>query len=69
MLINALCDYYEILRQKGAILPDGYSRVDISYLICLTDAGGIADKRNRWQYSPAASILTYWHPTSDALHE
>lgn len=43
MLINALCDYYEILRQKGAILPDGYSRVDISYLICLTDAGGIAD--------------------------
>lgn len=43
MLISALCDYYKILQQKGRILPDGYSRVGISYLICLTPEGRIAD--------------------------
>ncbi|MGN1251039.1 MAG: type I-C CRISPR-associated protein Cas8c/Csd1 [Candidatus Spyradocola sp.] len=43
MLISALCDYYDILRQKGLVLPEGYSRVGVSYLISLTPEGRIAD--------------------------
>ena len=41
MLISALCDYYEILQQKGLVLPEGYSRVGVSYLISLTPEGRI----------------------------
>lgn len=41
MLINALCDYYDILAQKGIVLPDGYSNVKIHYLVSLTDEGEI----------------------------
>lgn len=41
MLIKALCDYYDILAKKGSVLPAGYSKVNIHYLISLTADGKI----------------------------
>lgn len=41
MLIQALCDYYDILAKDEKILPDGYSKVNIHYLVCLTAEGEI----------------------------
>lgn len=41
MLIQALCDYYDILAKDGKILSDGYSKVNIHYLVCLTAEGKI----------------------------
>ncbi|MCI8529964.1 MAG: type I-C CRISPR-associated protein Cas8c/Csd1 [Lachnospiraceae bacterium] len=41
MLIKALSDYYELLASEGQILPEGYSKVDIHYLVCLNDEGKI----------------------------
>lgn len=43
MLIHALCDYYDILARTGEVLPDGYSCVDISYVVSLTAEGKIDD--------------------------
>lgn len=39
MLINALCDYYNLLQKSGSVLPKGYSHVNIHYLISLTKDG------------------------------
>ena len=41
MLIQALCDYYDILSAEGKVLPEGYSKVKIHYLISLTEEGTI----------------------------
>lgn len=41
MLIKALNDYYDILAAEGKILPDGYSNVNVHYLICLNTEGKI----------------------------
>ena len=41
MLIKALCDHYDILSDAGNVLPDGYSKVKIHYLISLTENGEI----------------------------
>lgn len=41
MLISALCDYYDVLAQKGLVLPDGYSGVGIHALISLTEDGEV----------------------------
>ena len=41
MLIKALSEYYDILAAEGKILPDGYSKVNIHYLICLSAEGKI----------------------------
>lgn len=41
MLIKALCDYYDILKKDGKVLPDGYSNVNVHYLISLTPDGKI----------------------------
>lgn len=41
MLIQALCDYYDILAKDGRVLPDGYSAVNIHYKISLTPDGKI----------------------------
>lgn len=46
MLIKALSDYYDILAKEGKILPDGYSKVNIHYLICLTEEGRIEEILN-----------------------
>ena len=43
MLIKALSDYYDILAAEGRILPEGYSKVSIHYLICLTNEGKIEE--------------------------
>lgn len=43
MLIKALSDYYDILAEEGKILPEGYSKVSIHYLICLTHEGKIEE--------------------------
>lgn len=41
MLIKALCDYYDVLAAEGKVLPDGYSKQNVHYLICLTLDGKI----------------------------
>ena len=41
MLIKALCDYYDILEEKGQVTPEGYSKVKTDYMICLTTEGDI----------------------------
>ena len=41
MLIKALCDYYDVLAEKGLVVPDGYSEVPIKYKIVLTPEGQI----------------------------
>ena len=43
MLITALCDYYDALAKKGAVMPSGVSQVDVSYLIALESSGNIAE--------------------------
>ena len=43
MLIKALCEYYDMLAEKGAVLPEGYSEIEINYLISLTKDGVIDD--------------------------
>ena len=41
MLIQALNDYYDILSGQGKLLPDGFSNVDIHYLVYLNPDGTI----------------------------
>ncbi len=41
MLINALCDYYDDLERDGKLIPKGYSKQDVHYLICLKPDGVI----------------------------
>lgn len=41
MLIQALNEYYGILAKSGNVLPDGYSKVMIKYIVCLTSEGKI----------------------------
>lgn len=43
MLIKALCDYYDLLKRSGKVLPDGYSKVGISYVVALNADGSIDD--------------------------
>lgn len=43
MLLNTLCDYYDILLKNGEITPDGYSKVTIDYIVYLTSHGEIDD--------------------------
>lgn len=50
MLIHALRDYYEILAKAEKVLPEGYSHVNIHYLVSLSEDGRvdrITDWRNR----------------------
>lgn len=48
MLIQALCDYYDILKEEGKVVEDGYSQQGIHYLIALSDDGKI-DSITNWQ--------------------
>lgn len=41
MLIQALCEYYDILAEAGKVTPAGYSKVKIHYLVHLTPEGEI----------------------------
>lgn len=42
MLIQALCEYHDILAQSGKLVPDGYSPVPIHYCVSLRMDGSIA---------------------------
>ena len=48
MLIKALSDYYDLLAAEGKIIPDGYSNVNIHYLVVLNEEGKI-EKIINWQ--------------------
>lgn len=41
MLIRALCEYHDILEKAGELLPEGYSKVKIHYLVALDEQGDI----------------------------
>lgn len=42
MLIQALCQYYDVLKEKGKpVAPLGYSKEDVKYLICLKPDGSL----------------------------
>ena len=41
MLIKALCDYYDILSSQNKVLPAGFSKVGVDYIIALTPEGKI----------------------------
>ena len=41
MLIKGLCDYYDILKERGDVVPEGYSLVPVRYKISLTEEGNI----------------------------
>lgn len=43
MLISALNEYYEYLAKAGKVLPEGYSAVNIKYLIGLSEDGDILE--------------------------
>lgn len=43
MLIRALCEYYDILAKEGKVVPQGYSKQDISYLVALNSDGAIEE--------------------------
>ena len=37
MLIQALCNYYDILSAEGKVLPEGYYKLNIHYIIYFTE--------------------------------
>ena len=39
MLINALCEYYDELAKEGKVVPEGYSKQPIDYIITITPEG------------------------------
>lgn len=41
MLIQALCEYFDMLAAAGKVTPEGYSKVKIHYLVHLTQDGKI----------------------------
>ncbi len=47
MLIKALSDYYDILEASGKVLPAGYSKVKIHYIVSLTEDGEMDDVLDR----------------------
>lgn len=60
MLINALCNYYDILADAGKVLPPGYSNVKVHYAISLTEDGRIDDiiQHQRTEQVPAGKGKT-----------
>lgn len=58
MLIKSLCDYYDMLAQKGKTAPDGYEYVGITHTIYLKEDGtisSIADCQEPKEYSDKKS--------------
>ena len=41
MLIKALNEYYDFLAKNNKVLPKGFSKADINYLICLSPNGNV----------------------------
>lgn len=71
MLIKALNDYYDILATAGKILPAGYSKVNIHYLIGLTPEGKIGeiiDCQEKLQKKSAnGKIKEMWVPSTEKM--
>ena len=55
MLISALCDYYNDLARDGKVVPEGYSKQAVHYLIALNPDGTI-DNLINWQLSEKAEM-------------
>lgn len=73
MLINALCNYYDILSHAGKVLQDGYSKVNVHYLICLKETGEI-DTIIQYQNKEEVKmkngkIKEIWHPKEVIMPE
>lgn len=66
MLIHALCDYYDILAKSGKVLPDGYSKVKVHYLIALTEEGKIDDIIN-YQDKEIIKGKVKWIPKEEMM--
>lgn len=73
MLIKALCDYYDILEEKGQVTPEGYSKVKIDYMICLTTEGDIDEivdvREKREVKGKNNKIKTEYYPRQVLLPE
>ena len=41
MLIRALCDYYDVLAANGKLIEEGFSEVDVKYVVILSPDGTI----------------------------
>lgn len=46
MLIRALCDYYDVLEERGKLVEEGFSEVAVQYAICLSPEGKITGINN-----------------------
>lgn len=55
MLIKALCDYYDLLAKSGNVLEPGYSKVGVSYLVCLSPEGKI-DEIIDWRKTDVTEV-------------
>ena len=71
MLIKALSDYYDILTAEGRILPDGYSKVNVHYLICLTEEGKIEEiidcQEKKQNKTDKGKIKEKWIPRTEEM--
>ncbi|MGI6681155.1 MAG: type I-C CRISPR-associated protein Cas8c/Csd1 [Bdellovibrionota bacterium] len=43
MLISALCDYYDELKEQGKLISKGYKKINVAYLVCLNNDGSIKE--------------------------
>ena len=43
MILQALTEYYQALRERGEITPPGWSRVKVSFALCI-DADGALER-------------------------
>ncbi len=43
MILNALCDYYDIMTARGVVLKNGFSRQKVNYRVCLSQDGAIEE--------------------------
>lgn len=67
MLIQALCNYYDILCSRSEVVPQFFSSVDVSFLVALTPEGKIdeiislkqpvVDSRGRTRFEPCKIIM------------
>ena len=62
MLISALCDYYDELAKEEKIIPRGFSKQAVHYLIALTSDGeidSVADYRKKTPYNDKKGNTKY----------
>ena len=70
MLIDALCNYYNILEHKGLLVPEAYSKQGVSYIVELTPEGKIAniiDHRKMIEYKEKGKIKKDFIPKEEIL--